>query len=153
LSCPNWRQGYAPWPAIIVSIEENPYPLASTLNFVPTLLFPVPPKNVFQFMCAIDAVGEYMGRKVDFADDGFGLGFSWTEKKMFSKRAWTITAYDRRALTYTMESKGLVVKFAAKKGGAGSCNAQMNACGPDAAKFMKTDGDRLSRLMAYLETG
>lgn len=121
------------------------------LNIVPTLLFPVPPKNVFQFMCAIDAVGEYMGRKVEFEDDGFGLGFSWTEKKGFRKREWTITAYDRRALTYIMESKGLVVEYAAKKGGAGSCNAQMNVYGPDAKKFLKTDGDRLERLKAYLQ--
>lgn len=118
---------------------------------MPTLLFPVPPKSVFQFLCAIDAVPEYMGGKVEFEDDGFGTGFTWTEKRGLRKRRWTITAYDRRALTFTMESKDVVVKFAAKKGGAGSCNAQMNVSGPGAQKFLKTDGDRLERLKAFLQ--
>ncbi|MGB1696831.1 MAG: hypothetical protein ACPHK8_00355 [Thermoplasmatota archaeon] len=118
---------------------------------MPTLIFPAPPKNVFQFLCAIDAVPDYLGRKVQFDEDGFGEGFSWTEKKGFRSRKWTVTAYDRRALTFTMESDGVSVTFAAKKGGGGSCNAQMNVSGPGAAKFLKTDGDRLEKLKAYLQ--
>lgn len=117
-----------------------------------TVLYPIPPKNTFQFLCAIDAIEEFTKWKVTFEDDGFGEGFTWTEKRGFKKRTWTITAYDRRKLTFTQETDGVKVTFAAKKGGAGSCNAQMQVTGPKADSFLKTDGDRLDSLKAYLES-
>lgn len=116
-----------------------------------TVLFPAPPKHVFQFLCAVDAIPEYTRWTVEFADDGFGEGFTWTEKRGLKRRQWTITAYDRRKFTFTQSRGDLHVTFAAKKGGAGSTNAQMKATGPGAQKFLKSDGDRLDRLKAYLQ--
>ncbi|MGB1585536.1 MAG: hypothetical protein ACPHID_00635 [Thermoplasmatota archaeon] len=115
-------------------------------------LIRAPPKSVFQFLYDVTLLEDYSNWKVTLLDDAVGEGFRWRESRFLAKRTWTMTAFDRRALTFTATCGDLSLTMAAKKGGPGSCNVQMRVEGPDAAvaRFAKTDGDRLERLAALL---
>ncbi len=113
----------------------------------------MPPKPVFQFLCDPTIVEEFTKWRVTELGDRFAEGFQWQESRPLARRTWTVTAYDRRGLTFTAAWNGLTVSFAAKKGGTGSCNLQMRVDG-DAravAKFEKTDGDRLESFRLLME--
>lgn len=111
-----------------------------------------PPKSVFQVLSDPTVLEEFTKWRVD-APDRLDVGSRWTERRWLRRRAWTVTAYDRRGLTFTVEGQGMTVSFAAKKGGPGSCNVQMRIEGPanKVARFERTDGDRLDRLRDWLE--
>jgi hypothetical protein len=115
--------------------------------------FPAPPKTVFQFLFDVSLIAEYTPWKVDFDGDEFGVGFTWHEKRLLSRRTWTVQAFDRRGLTFSASWGDIQVSFAAKKGGPGSCNVRMKVDGEPAAvrKFLNSDGDRLELLRAYLQ--
>ena len=118
------------------------------------VLFRFPPKSVFQVLTDPTLVEEFTAWRVK--GDGpsrFEEGTTWTERRGLKRRRWTVTAYDRRGLTYTVEGQGVRVSVAAKKGGPGSCNVQMRVDGPASAvvRFEKTDGDRLEKLRDWLD--
>ncbi len=111
-----------------------------------------PPKSVFQFLYDVTNLEEYSDWNVTPLEDTVGEGFQWRESRFLQRRTWTMTAFDRRKLTFTATSGDLTLVLAAKKGGPGSSNVQMRVDGPEkaVARFAKTDGDRLDRLAALL---
>lgn len=113
----------------------------------------VPPKAVFDFLCDPSVWEECTDWRVVEGDGRFGEGFTWQERRRLTRRTWTVTAFDRRGLTFTAESGEVTMTFRCKKGGTGSCNAQMRIEGePKAvARFEKSDGDRLERFRDWLE--
>ncbi len=123
------------------------------MSFKRQVTIRMPPKPVFQFLCDPTIVEEFTKWRVQEGEGAFGPGFSWQESRLLARRNWTVTAYDRRGLTFTAKGNGVEVSFAAKKGGTGSCNLQMRVDG-DAkavARFEKTDGDRLEQFRALME--
>lgn len=112
-----------------------------------------PPKTVFQFLFDVTLLEEYTPWRVKVMGDEFGEGLQWSESRFLRRRVWTVTAFDRRKLSFTAKWKGIEMTLMAKKGGTGSTNVQMRVGGPDraVARFERTDGDRLDRLNAFLE--
>lgn len=112
-----------------------------------------PPKSVFQLLIDPTVIEEFTKWRVD-AEEEIGAGTEWTERRLLRKRSWAVTAFDRRGLSFTQSDGTVSVRFAAKKGGPGSCNVQMVVEGPEAAveKFLKSDGDRLDRMRDWLES-
>jgi hypothetical protein len=115
--------------------------------------FRFPPKSMFQVLCEPATLEEFTPWKVN-EPARFERGATWSERRGLKRRNWTVTAYDRRGLSFTQEWRGLAVSFACKKGGPGSCNVQMDIEGHagQVARFRRTDGDRLERMKAWLES-
>ncbi len=128
-------------------VEKAPVP------FTRQTLVRAPPKAVFQLLADVTMLEEISNWKVHPDGDEVGEGFTWSERKLWQRRRWEMTQFDRRGLNYTMQGNGITVVVAAKKGGTGSCNVRMMVEGDDRAvrRFERTDGDRLERLAAYLE--
>ncbi len=123
------------------------------MTFTRQTLIRAPPKAVFQLLADVTMLEEISRWKVEPDGDEVGAGFSWSERKWWRRRRWTMTQFDRRGLSYTMEGNGLTVVITAKKGGTGSCNVRMIVDGAPSAvrRFERSDGDRLERLGAYLD--
>lgn len=113
-------------------------------------LLKAPPKTVFQFLCDPTMLEEISRWKVD-APAGFDVGTQWTERRLLARRTWEVVAFDRRGLSFTLDGP-VRLHMACKKGGPGSCNVHMHVEGSQraVAKFMRTDGDRLDRLAAWM---
>lgn len=112
-----------------------------------------PPKAVFQFLFDVTLLDDITPWRVTPLGDEVGVGFQWRESRLLRRRIWTVTAFDRRGLSFTAETRGLTMTLAAKKGGTGSTNVRMVVDGDERAvrRFQRTDGDRLERLRAFLE--
>ena len=112
-----------------------------------------PPKAVFPFLHDVTLLEDITPWRVTPLGDEVGVGFQWRESRPLRRRTWTVTAFDRRGLSFTAESGSLRMTLAARKGGTGSTNVRMVVDGDEGAvrRFGKTDGDRLERLRAFLE--
>ncbi len=111
----------------------------------------MPPKSVFQFLCDPTWIEEVSKVTVVEDDGPFGEGFGWTEKRLLQRRRWEVTAYDRRALTFSATDGTITLHVAAKKGGTMSCNVQMRAEGPAKAVAKFEGEDRIGLLRTFLE--
>lgn len=123
------------------------------MSFTRQATIRAPPKAVFQFLYDVTLLEDLSGWRVKPLGSEVGEGFQWRESRFLRRRLWTVTAFDRRGLSYTAEWDGIRVTLAAKKGGTGSTNVRMVVEGDEKAvrQFEKTDGDRLERLRALLE--
>lgn len=121
--------------------------------FTRQVLIRAPPKSVFQVLADVTVIEECTPWKVTPLADAVGVGFQWRESRGLRRRTWTMTAFDRRGLSFTAAYGGLAMTVAAKKGGPGSCNVRMTVDGDEkaVARFEKSDGDRLERLRDWLD--